>query len=196
MSIDRAGASLAPSVAMKSAEQPPVSAVGVSIGAGAALLAVMCLDAGLRGDSPFLPFRLTASLVLGESAVESTESSTVLLGMVIGTGTAMVDGLLFTRLMFRLPDAISRSWSRRILVGMAFGAAVYVVAFQLVGRFAFPWVLRADQPGWLVGHALVFGPLLAVMHLVAVLREDERLDAIGSPPGRTGSHGNPTGESS
>lgn len=179
-------------------ERKPLGATGVGIGAGAALLAVMCLHSAARGESAFTPFSLTASLVLGEAASHSDAPSTLLVGILIGTMAAMVDGFVFARLMFQLPESVSRAWAPRLLVGMAFGAIVYLFAFQVVGRLAFPWMLHADQPGWFAGHALVFGPLLAVMHHVALVRERERLGltAIDSKVGRTGAHGNPTGESS
>jgi hypothetical protein len=179
-------------------ERKPVGAAGVGIGAGAALLAVMCLDAGVRGESAYTPFSLTASLVLGESASHSDAPATLLVGLIIGTAAATFNGFVFAQLLFRFPDLGSRGWVTRLVTGMLFGTAVYVFAFQVIGRLAFPWVLHADQPAWLAGHALFFGPLLAVMHHVALVRERERLrqNAIDPSAPRTRPHGNPTGQSS
>jgi hypothetical protein len=155
--------------------RPTLSATGTGIGAGAAMLAVLCADAVSRGESAYTPFSLSASVVLGEAAAHSEEPLTILVGLVVGTLASVLYGFFFSQLSRALPEPPGRGWGRQLLVGAAFGAAMYVVAFQVVARIAFPWLLSAEPLTWFFAHAVVYGPLLAVMYEVGLRRERDRI---------------------
>jgi hypothetical protein len=130
--------------------------------AGIAFMALNCWFAVTAGNDALAPFRTVATIVQGPPP----ESAAVWLGMVVHSLLAAVLGLLFTALLVPIRR---RSAGWLIWAGLIFGAAVYIVDFQVLARAvprfsAFPQA--TNQPFELAAH-LVFGAVLAALVLLA-----------------------------
>ena len=130
--------------------------------AGAAFMALNCWFAVTTGNGALSPFRTVATIVQGSP----TESAPVWLGMVVHSVLAAVLGLLFVALLLPLRRR-SAGWLQ--WAGLLYGAAVYIVGFQVLAR-AVPGLSAllegTNQPFELAAH-LVFGAVLAALVLLA-----------------------------
>ena len=129
------------------------------------------ISASAMGMSALAPWRAFASIPLGQRALEDMAQSTALpVGIVVHFALSALFGLVYGRISAGLSTAARRSWARQALLGLAFGAALYLVNFQLVARAAFPWFLAMNQPVQLALHALFFGVPLGLTMAAAEQR--------------------------
>jgi hypothetical protein len=68
------------------------------------------------------------------------------------------------------------SWGRQMAIGVVFGAALWLVNFQIIARIVYPWFLDAPQALQLLMHAVAFGLPLALMYAGA----ERRVQIIGA----------------
>jgi hypothetical protein len=90
-------------------------------------MALNCWFAATAGKGALSPFRTVATIVQGSPP----ESAPVWLGMVVHSVLAAVLGLLFAALLVPLRRR-SAGWLQ--WAGLLFGAAVYIVGFQVLAR--------------------------------------------------------------
>jgi hypothetical protein len=128
---------------------------GVVAGAIMAGLEIMASLAG--GHHLLLPFRYAASVVMSRHAFEAGWLTVVLLGGLvhfsIATMYAFAFGVFNTQVPWR-----SRIWgAREGLLGMTFATVIWLLDFQLIARFFYPWMLDHSQmtQWWL--HVVGFG---------------------------------------
>lgn len=104
------------------------------------------------------PLRLTASLFVGPQAFTQADGATVTL-VAFGAHLllAAVWGALFGAFAAHAPLRVRRGYSDQAVLGMAFGAVVWLVDFQVLGRLISPWMLDDPMLPQLLPHMLGFG---------------------------------------
>jgi hypothetical protein len=151
---------------------------GIAAG-GVFALAQLVASAVSDGLSAVRPFRLAASVVLGQRAVAGEAS----LGLVVAVGLAVhlvvtaFWGLLYSFVDSRLTPDVRPLLAFQAASGMLFGLGVWLIDFQFVARGYFPWFLE-DTPQFLQAlmHAAFYGLPLGVLFSAAERRRVE-LDA-------------------
>jgi hypothetical protein len=137
--------------------------------AGIIFGAVEVIGSAAMGNSPLMPVRSFASVLLGQKAF----SEIVWLGWVIAVGLGVhfalsaIFGLLYGAIDSRMSVEGRTSWSRQSVVGLLFGAAVWLVNFQIIARLFYPWFLEVPQFLQLALHAVTFGWPLGLMFAAA-----------------------------
>lgn len=125
------------------------------------------------GNAAEGPLRLISTLVLGREAMPAGETN-VALGAVVHVVLSILFGATFGLVapMFRTNGTVA-------LAGGAFGALLYVVNFQVLGRLFFEQFLEGpNQPFEVVVH-VVFGHLLAVAFYSSGVRRNEPFIDVG-----------------
>lgn len=126
--------------------------------AGAVFGALNMWFAHSQGMPTDTPLKMIATIVQGEEAMaDGTASAT--LGLIVHMALSMMFGLVLALLVVRL-----RSDALRLLVGLVFGAALYLVNFLVMAPLAYGVFEDANQPLELATH-LVFGSV-AVLFLM------------------------------
>jgi len=129
--------------------------------AGVILLLAEVLAAVAAREPPFTPLRMAASVVLGRGALADTAPGTVsLAGLVVHFLLAGVFGMLYGELRSRVQG--ETSWALDALRGLAYGAVLWLIDFQLLARLLAPWFLETSQVVQLVLHALFYGVPLGI----------------------------------
>lgn len=147
------------------ARKAATDGLGFGLVAGMIFALVQIAAAG-RGDDPLIPLRMSASVLLGRAAIESTSIGlAVVVGMAVHLGLSALFGLAYGLIDGHRPQEPERSWSRQAGLGMAYGLALWLLNFQVVGRLTHPWFLTVPQFGQAMLHALFFGVPLALMYV-------------------------------
>lgn len=135
-------------------------------------LVFMMLEMGLvwlaLGDSPWGPPHMIAAIALGKDVLPPP-----------GTWAPFDMKIMVTAMMIHLPLSIVLGMMggilfrgvaspRAMMIGAAFGAAIYVVSFYLIAPIAFPWFVMARNWVGLISHVM-FGLVLGAVY--AALRE-------------------------
>ncbi|HEX7021857.1 MAG TPA: hypothetical protein VF171_03300 [Trueperaceae bacterium] len=148
--------------------------------AGVALALAQALISLAQGSGILGPFRLVASLMLGERAFAPDESVALLVGsgLVIHFVLAVVFGLLFVWLLALFFQLSARS-SLLVLYGLLYGFLLFEVNFLAVLPLLFPKLvprfgITALLWRGIVCYSLVYGPVLGMM--MARLRPGLRAD--------------------
>jgi hypothetical protein len=145
--------------------------IGFGIVAGVIFALMETVAAAGMGDPPLMPFRMFASIVLGEAALETIGTGTAfLVGSIVHLVLSGVFGLVYGVLNSRLSVEARTAWTSQAGIGLAFGAVLWLVNFQVIARIAFPWFLMAPQFAQLMLHALFFGLPLGLMYAAAERR--------------------------
>jgi hypothetical protein len=131
--------------------------------AGAIMAGLESMASLVAGHHVLLPFRYAASIVMGRDAFETGWLSVFIVGALvhfsIATMFAFAYGVLNTQLPWR-----ARVWgAREAMMGMLFATVAWLLNFQLIARFYYPWMLDHSQPvqWWL--HAVGFGLPLGLL---------------------------------
>jgi hypothetical protein len=135
------------------------------------IFAAFELAAARLSDAPLLPVRMSASLLLGPSAVGAGPfAPAVVLGVGIHLALSASFGALYGYFVERFDR--ERSPFFQAGVGMLYGLVLWALNFQLLARATHPWFLGAPQSVQAVLHACAFGLPLALMHvrLARILR--------------------------
>jgi hypothetical protein len=138
--------------------------VGYGMVAGMIFALVEMAVAG-RSAEALLPLRMSASVLLGESALGLSVGASTLIGLGVHLGLSALFGLIYGLLDGHRPQEPERSWMRQAAFGTAYGLALWLFDFQVVGRLTHPWFLDAPQLGQAVLHAFFFGMPLALMYV-------------------------------
>lgn len=121
-------------------------------------------------------FRGAASIALGERALEDVRLATA-----IGVGTfvhfviSALYGLLYGALMSAAGRDLRRSLPGQAVLGGLFGLGVWLVNYQLVAAWRYPWFLGSPQGLQAAIHVLAYGVPLGL-----VLAAQERRPARGA----------------
>jgi hypothetical protein len=131
----------------------------------------------LAGGTAVTPLRMFASVMLGEGAMGAAPIATVLVAG--GLAHFILSGLFgvaygLANSTFSRPT--QTGWSEQLGLGLLFGAALWVVNFELVARALYPWLLARSQPAQLLLHAVCFGLPLALMMAGAERRAEQPLE--------------------
>ena len=122
--------------------------------AGAVFIGITMWFATTQGNPAVAPFKLISSIVLGADALKSGAAS-VPLGVAVHTAISLISGIIFGLVAARL-----RNNALIAVAGLAFGLLLYLVNFQLIGRFVLPQFQMPNQPFEVFAH-LVFGAIVA-----------------------------------
>ncbi len=155
--------------------------------AGAAVFAVMMMiAASTAGDSAWKPWQLFASVATGRSALQATGVQTLFTGLVVHVLLSLFFAFMWAAVVRRLPLDVRESWGTHSAAAMIYGLVIWLVNYQLIARFAFPWFLdRTNGFVQAMIHAFGFGLPLAVVMLGRYRRVAQPARA-GEPPGPTG----------
>lgn len=147
------------------ARKAAIDGIGFGLVAGMIFALVEIAVAG-RGDSPLMPLRMSASVLLGRAALDAIPIGVAaLVGLGVHLTLSALYGLAYGLLDGHRPQEPDRSWARQAGFGMIYGLAVWLVNFHLVGRLTHPWFLGVPQFGQSMMHALFFGVPLALMYV-------------------------------
>lgn len=142
--------------------------IGFGLVAGAIFAVMEIVGAALMGDPPLMPVRMFASTVLGEQALmEAPLGTAVAVGLVAHFALSAIFGLVYGAINAALSPATETSYGRQAGLGLVFGAALWLVNFQIIARILYPWFLETPQLVQLAMHALFFGLPLALMYAAA-----------------------------
>ena len=128
---------------------------------GAFLAAAQAFATALAREPPPQMFRAWGSLLLGRRILEGLPNDLeVPLGLAVHLVVAGALGVAYGLLVSRLGTRRRDSFASQFLYGALFGAAVWVVNYQLLSRVLFPAMRAADpvRPALqLVLHVIAFG---------------------------------------
>lgn len=146
--------------------EPDWSAAAVSgFAAGAVLMVLELLWATLMSSAgPWRISQLVAALVLGPDTLRSPVGSFSVLVVAVALATHYALGIVFGMVLGFISAGFHYDTSPGVLaiVGVAFGALLYVISFHGVAQ-AFPWL--AELRGWttLIAH-LIFGVTASLLY--------------------------------
>jgi uncharacterized membrane protein YagU involved in acid resistance len=116
------------------------------------------------GQSPWGPPHMIAAMVLGKDVLPPPETwapfdlTIMMVAMVVHFALSIVYGLIGAWLVHRF-DAMGA-----LMVGAAFGLAIYIVNFYLVAPVAFPWFEMARNWVSVFAHVM-FGAALGLAYV-------------------------------
>lgn len=135
--------------------------------AGVVLACAEVIAAGAMGMPIETPFRMFASLGLGQEAMDAGATSlgeVVLVGGIVHFGLSALFGLGYGLFNLVIPERKRDSGWAQAGLGVTYGAALFLVNFHVIARVAYPWFLDAPQTLQLGLHALAFGLPLGVLY--------------------------------
>lgn len=146
---------------------------GLGFGMIAGIIFAMMEVAGaaFMGNPPMMPFRMFASVVLGQAAMETTPLAIAfVVGGLAHLALSAAYGLIYGVINGRLSTPTQTGWGRQLAFGLAFGALIWLVNFQVIARVLYPWFLMTPQFLQMMMHAVFFGLPLALMYAAAERR--------------------------
>jgi hypothetical protein len=139
--------------------------LGFGVVAGMVFGLIEVVGTGMMGDSPLMPIRMFASVVLGEGAMTSPNiGSVAIVGVVAHVVLSAIFGLMYGVFAANTSLRTQTDWSRQAFLGLMFGVALWFVNFQVIARFLYPWFLEVPQFGSMVMHAMFFGLPLSLLY--------------------------------
>jgi len=149
--------------------------------AGAIMIGVESMASLVTGRHVLLPFRYAASIVMGSDALEGSWLSVFILGTIVHFSIATMFAFAYGVMNTQLPGR-ERAWgAREAMLGMLFATVVWLLDFQLIARFFYPWMLDHSQPvqWWL--HAVGFGLPLGLLFAAREKAPDDVVRPAGGP---------------
>jgi len=144
---------------------------GIKEGIGFGLIAGMIfgvmevVGAAVMGNPPFMPVRMFASIVLGKQALMQTPAATALgIGIIVHFVLAAIFGVVYRAINATFSTRTETSYGRQTGLGLLFGAMLWIVNFQIIGRLAYPWFLSTPQFLQMMMHAVFFGLPIGLMY--------------------------------
>lgn len=145
--------------------------LGFGLIAGVIFALAEMIGAAMMGDPPLMPVRMFASVVLGESALQTASlGSVVVVGTIAHLALSAVFGLIYGVVNARLSSTTETSWGRQVGLGLLFGVMLWLVNFQIIARILYPWFLMTPQVLQMAMHAMFFGLPLGLMYAAAERR--------------------------
>ena len=117
----------------------------------------------LSGQSPFLPLRMAASIVLRDDAFTMNAAMVSLIGAVIHLSIAVMFGFAYGVFNSSIPWSDRARGGRQALLGIAFGTGIWLLDFQFIARLFYPGMLVPSQGVQWAIHALSFGLPLGLL---------------------------------
>ncbi len=164
------------------AEGVPLGAIAGIVYAAANVAAMVLL-----GNSPLLPLRRFASVLLGPAELTDARPGTpIIAGILVHLVLSAIFGLGYGLFSVRfMPRERRVRASRSLPLGLLYGALLWIVNYQIAARLWYPWFLEANQVLELALHVFFFGAPLALLHTMADRRTRRHLvrdaAAIDSP---------------
>lgn len=148
--------------------------------AGLVFAATAMGGAAVMGNSALMPLRSFASVVLGDSAMQTSASLgvVVVVGILAHLALSAIFGLVYGLVSARFSTETEASWGRQAGQGLLYGAMIWAVNFQLVARLLYPWFLDTPQLLQMLMHAMFFGLPLALIYAAA----ERRLHHVHTAP--------------
>jgi uncharacterized protein YacL len=139
--------------------------------AGAVFILVTMWFADSVGDPSTGPLMMISTIVKGEAAMANGTADPTL-GWIVHGVLSILFGIAFAFVtpLFRTNGTVA-------LVGIVYGALLYVVNFLVIAPIAFPIFQMANQPFELAIH-IVFGALLALAFFGSGVRSSEPVLAL------------------
>ncbi len=154
--------------------------LGFGLLAGIFLGVMEVVGSTIMGNPPLMPVRMFASVVLGETALMQTPAATAIpIGVIVHLALSAMFGVIYGLASSRLSTATETSYGRQAAIGLGFGAMLWLVDFQIIGRIAFPWFLNAPQFLQMAMHAMFFGLPLGLMYAAG----ERHAHHVGHPAG-------------
>ncbi len=116
------------------------------------------------------PFRMFASVVFGAGALEFGPWAALIGGGIVHLVLAGLFGLIYGLINTRLPLEAHTNAGTQTVLGLVFGAAIWILNFQIIARVAYPWFLDLPQFMQFLLHAVLFGVPLGLLYAAAERR--------------------------
>lgn len=166
---------------------PDAKRRGVKEGAGFGVVAgiifaiVEVLGAAMMGNPPLMPFRMFASVLLGQGAMETMSAGgAFVVGTVVHLVLSAAFGAVYGLVNSRLAAETQTSRGRQVGIGLAFGVILWLVNFHIIARILYPWFLMTPQFLQMMMHAVFFGLPLGLLYAGAE-RRVRTLRPAGAP---------------
>jgi hypothetical protein len=153
------------------AKRGALEGIGFGLIAGVIMAIAMVIGFAAVGEPPINVFRLISSLVLGQQALtNTTPGDAIAVGTIVHLCISALFGVIYGLLCSSLTRDWQVDWARQAGLGAGYGAAIYLLNWQLIARGRFPWFL--DTPQFLVFavHVLFYGLPLGLMYVAAERR--------------------------
>jgi hypothetical protein len=145
--------------------------------AGALFAALQMLAAGAGGDSPWTPWRLAASVLMGPGAVHAEVTpSLVLAGLFVHLLVSSAFGMFWAAAARFIWPSLRDNTGTHVALAAFYGVGVWLLNFQLVARGMFPWFLSFDSPVQVLLHAVAYGLPLGLYVATRVREVDEAVE--------------------
>ena len=146
-----------------------------AVAAGALMGIVSMVAAALGGESPIMPFRLAAGVILHDLRRAQPFWLAVPIGAAVHFALCSVYGFFYGLLMTDENGVHRGSRAFQAAMGMALGLAVYLLNIQVIARFWYPAFLAPPQ--LVVGaiHVLAFGLPLGLLATFADRRARQKI---------------------
>jgi len=145
---------------------------GAGLFAGAVFAIMLVAAAAMNGQSPFLPLGMFASLLMGEGALHTLSSLPMVVGTLVTITLSMIFGAIYGLLTGFLSPRTRADWAVEAVAGLGFGAALWLINFQVFARLLFPWLASGPQLVLVVAHTLFYGVPLGLIQ--AAITEADR----------------------
>ncbi len=158
---------------------PRIWRIGAFGGAAAGIVYMMVeqIFAALGGKPIDVPFRLFASVVLGERAfaAETSVASATLVGTLVVLISATAFGLVFAGLTHRYPG-LAATVGTLIIAGWTYGGGLWLFIFYVLGTLFWPWLTETDPTVQLVSTSVGFGVSLGACFALAGVHRSPDLE--------------------
>lgn len=143
--------------------------MGGLLGGAIFALGQIVVSATINGG-PLVPWKLFASILLGEAAITQPLTPGVfLVGFFTHFFLAAFFGCCLGALSQLAPRDVRANWAAHSALGMSFGILLWAFNFHLVAPMAYPWFLQSHPLAQILLHALGFG-WVAAMYITAHAR--------------------------
>jgi hypothetical protein len=154
--------------------------VAAGLTGGLAFILVNMFAAQSAGKPPIAPF-LAISTLFRFSDMPIMQPMAVPVEVTLGIIVHLFLSVLFG-IGFALIAPLLRTSALLVAGGLAYGLALYVVNFQVIGRLFFPWFVDPRGPNQileLIVHPLAFGLALVPFFLSTATRADRTTTDVG-----------------
>ena len=138
--------------------------------AGAVFAIAQMLLAVAMGASYTTPWAFFASILLGQGAITGPFTlATFIVGFVVHFVLSALFGLIWGATAKSVSRGIRDEYGAHAVAAMVYGLVIWLVNFQVIARFVYPWFLETNTLLQLLLHAVAFGLPLG-LYLCARLR--------------------------
>jgi hypothetical protein len=117
----------------------------------------------ISGQSPLLPLRGAASIVLQQDAYGHNAPMIAVVGGAVHFSIAVMYSFAFGVFNSQLPWFTRVAALRQAALGVLFGSLIWLLNFQVIARIFYPWLVEHSQiVQWLL-HAFTFGLPLGLL---------------------------------